>query len=232
MSPTWYYAAGTLRGFINWISVALSALADVLPARFRAAGFGLLLASFSLGFALSPTLGALFNNHFQVSVVCCAILMVAWLSTVCFLPETLPPDAAAEATRARAAQVYSPTLWGRTKHVVTRPFRELSILNRNNLFRLLSGLAFFSGMVGTADSTLLIYYVEDRLAFNDHDVAIMFMLSGILGILVQGVLIKPFNECFGERLVIMIAFVSAGSRDVIIWEHLAKVTHTFPCLLS
>lgn len=207
MSPTWYYAVGTLRGLINWIAVALSALADVLPTEWRAAGFGLLLASFSLGFALSPILAS-FLNHFQVSVASFSVLMVAWLVTFFFLPETLPAETAAEAGRVRADEaVVHTTRWGRIQHVLLRPFRELSILNRNQLFRLLSALAFFSGMVATADQTLLIYYVEERLAFNDHDVAIMFSMIGILGILVQGIFIKPFNECFGERWVIVIAFL-------------------------
>jgi DHA1 family tetracycline resistance protein-like MFS transporter len=230
MSPTWYYVASGCTGLVNWIAVALSALADVLSPNFRAPGFGLLLASFSLGFALSPMLGAIFN-HMQVSVVCCSILSVAWLSTVCCLPETLPPEAAAEAARVHAAQqAVDPTLWEATWNVLIRPFRELSILNRNNLFRLLSALAFFSGMVGTADRTLLLYYVEERLSFNEHDVAIMFMLSGVLGILVQGVLIKPFNECFGERYVIVIAFVSFElPHENIVRTHLS---HVFPQLFG
>lgn len=216
MSPTWYYVASGSTGLVNWIAVALSALADVLSPKFRAAGFGLLLAGFSLGFALSPMLAAIFN-HFQVSIVCCSILTVAWLSTVFCLPETLPPDVAAEAARVRLDEQQhqqqqhvggGSTRWRKIWYVILRPVRELAILNRNSLFRLLSALAFFSGMVATADRTLLLYYVEERLAFNDHDVATMFMLSGILGILVQGVLIKPFNGCFGERYVIVIAFVS------------------------
>jgi hypothetical protein len=38
-------------------------------------------------------------------------------------------------------------------YVILRLIRELAILNRNSLFRLLSALAFFSGMVATADRT-------------------------------------------------------------------------------
>lgn len=224
MSPTWYYVASGSTGLVNWISVALSALADVLSPKFRAPGFGLLLASFSLGFALSPMLGAIFS-HFQVSMVCCSILTVAWLSTVCCLPETLPPAAAAEARRIRAAQqAINPTPWDTTKNAILRPFRELSILNLNSLFRLLSALAFFSGMVSTADRTLLLYYVEERLAFDEHDVAVMFMLSGVLGILVQGVLIKPFNECFGERYVIVIAFLFGAIQNFLVGIARNKLT--------
>ena len=40
----------------------------------------------------------------------------------------------------------------------------------------------------------------------------MFMLMGILGILVQGVFLKPINDCLGERLVIVFAFV-VGALD-------------------
>jgi len=34
--------------------------------------------------------------------------------------------------------------------------------------------------------TLLIYYLEERLSFNDRDIASMFLLMGLLGIFVQG----------------------------------------------
>jgi hypothetical protein len=40
-------------------------------------------------------------------------------------------------------------------------FRAPSDLNRNRLFRLLSLLAFFSGMVTSGDHTLFIYYIEE-----------------------------------------------------------------------
>jgi fucose permease len=55
--------------------------------------------------------------------------------------------------------------------------------------------------------TLLIYYLEERLAFNDRDVASMFMLMGLLGILIQGVLLKYINEFIGEKKVVVLSFV-------------------------
>lgn len=205
MSPTWYYVAGSITGFVNWIAVALSALSDVMPPKWRAPSFGLLLAGFSLGFALAPLLALAFD-HFQVSVLALTLVLTGFANTLFFFPETLPPEAAAEATRCRAAQYTQRSCAGKIVWGALRPIRELSILSRNRLFRLMSLLAFFSGMVSSADQTLLIYYVEERLAFNDHDVAIMFMLIGILGIIVQGVILKPFNDCLGERLVIVVAF--------------------------
>jgi DHA1 family tetracycline resistance protein-like MFS transporter len=205
MSPTWYYAAGSITGFVNWIAVALSALSDVMPSQWRAPSFGLLLAGFSLGFAFAPLLALAFD-HFQVSVLALTLVFTGFVTTLIFFPETLPSEAAAEAAQSRAAQYTQRTCTGKIVWGALRPLRELSILNRNRLFRMLSLLAFFSGMVSSADQTLLLYYCEERLAFNDHDVAIMFMLIGILGIIVQGVFLKPFNDCLGERLVIVVAF--------------------------
>lgn len=212
MSPTWYYIAGALSGLVNWIAVALSALSDVMPPKWRAASFGMLLAGFSLGFALAPTM-ALFMNHFHVSLLSLTTISIGFVVIAVFFPETLPPETAAEASRCRALEFQTiPSGWRRVLYLILRPVRELSILNRNNLFRLLSSLAFFSGMVSSGDQTLLIYFVEERLAFNDRDVATMFMLMGILGILVQGVLLKPINDCFGERMVVVCAFC-IGSID-------------------
>mmetsp|Transcript_5533 Transcript_5533/g.10131 ORF Transcript_5533/g.10131 Transcript_5533/m.10131 type:complete len:529 (+) Transcript_5533:180-1766(+) len=206
MNPFWYYAAGSMNGIVNWVAVALSALSDVMPPKWRAPSFGLLLAGFSLGFALAPLLAIVFN-HFQVSVFSFSLMVIGFVLTVAFFPETLPPGAAAEAARIRQEQYTEhDTVGGKIIWSAIRPLRELSILNRNQLFRLLSVLAFFSGMVTSADHTLLIYYVEERLAFDDHDVAVMFMIVGILGIVVQGVLLKPLNDCLGERYVIVVAF--------------------------
>jgi DHA1 family tetracycline resistance protein-like MFS transporter len=99
------------------------------------------------------------------------------------------------------------------KFCFLRPFKELSILNRNRLFQLLSALAFFSGMSASADQTLLIYYAEDYLSFNDHDVAVLFMLMGVLGIIVQGFCLKALTDCLGERTVVVISFVSGAIKN-------------------
>jgi MFS family permease len=162
MSPIWYYIANGSTGLINWLAVALSSVADILRPQYRASGFGLILACFSLGFALSPMIGATFN-HIHASLFCCITLLMAWINTMCFLPETLPEEAALEAKSVRNQRNTGRTTLQTIKAFITRPIQEISILNRNRLFRLLSILAFFSGMVSSADQTILIYYVKERL---------------------------------------------------------------------
>ena len=206
MSPIWYYAVGAIQGLVNWIAVALSALSDVMPKKWRAPSFGLLLAGFSFGFALAPQL-ALLLGHFNVTIMSLSMVSLGFILVLFFFPETLPAEASLRASIAREEHVSEMQGMKSWLWVLYRPMWELSILNRNRLFRLLSALAFFSGIVSSADRTLLIYYLEDRLDFGMKDVATLFLVIGVLGIFIQGVVLKPFNDLVGERRLIMICFL-------------------------
>lgn len=213
MSPDWYYIAYGSTGLVSWIAVALSALSDVMPPQWRAASFGLLLAGFGLGIALAPSL-AVFFTKFQVSVLALSVSTVGLIFSVLFFPETLSAEASAEARRVRAEQFgRESTAWGRIVWMLCRPLRELSILNRSNLFRLLSLLAFFSGVVVTSDQTLLVYYIEGQLAFDTNDVAKLFALIGVSAIVVQAALLKYLNDLLGERRVLVMAFLMGSINN-------------------
>jgi DHA1 family tetracycline resistance protein-like MFS transporter len=216
MSPSLYYVASACGGLVSWLSIALSSLSDVMPKQWRAPMFGLLLSGFSLGFALSPII-AVFCTHFVVSVLSLSILVLSLGYSICFLPETVRPQ---QAIAARLQRVEYRLDENESKvHCISRgilrPFKELSILNRNDLFRLLSVLAFCSGMSTSADQTLLIYYVEDRLEFNDHDIAILFGMIGVIGVLVQGVVLKQLTDLIGERFVVVVAFICGAVTNVL-----------------
>ena len=251
MSPWWYYGFHASTGLVNWLAIAISALSDVLPPKFRAPGIGLLLAGFMLGFSLSPIF-ALLLAPFWLSVVSLSIVLLGLLSTILFVPETLPPSVAHFTKEQRrletireqellslsleeqdrlvsstssywATSAYSwrwycycrrwYSVYGRPiARFVSRPIREMAILNRNTFFRLISTLAFFSGMVSAGDQVLLVYYLQERLAFTTKDVSLLFFIMGTLGLFVQGVLLKPINDCFGEKWVVALAF-AVGAID-------------------
>lgn len=215
MSPVWYYMANPISGLISWFAVALSSMSDVIPPKWRAPSFGLLLASFMLGFTFSPLL-AVTLDHWTVSNISLSMHAGIFVFAVFFLPETLPPCARRRPNKEGNLPVKKKkNICHRVLSLLVAPFQELSILNRNYLFRLLSVLAFFSGMVSSADQSLLVYYVEDQLNFNDHDVAIMFFILGMLGIVIQGVVMKPLNDCIGERRVVMVAFTFGVVHNII-----------------
>lgn len=214
MSPTWYYVATTCTGVVNWVTIGLLALSDVMPKKWRAPCFGLLLAGFLCGFAFSPAL-ALALSHKGVSILALSLLTFGFLFALFFLPETLPREVSQQAIQARAEGTGDEKTTDCILRNLFRPMKELSILNRNRLFRILSLLAFFSGMSSSADQSLLLYYCQERLGFNDKDVAIMFMILGSLGIFVSGVILKPLNQCLGERLVVVVAFCFGMIHNVL-----------------
>jgi DHA1 family tetracycline resistance protein-like MFS transporter len=49
--------------------------------------------------------------------------------------------------------------------------------------------------------------LEERLGFDDKDVATLFLIMGVLGIFVQGVVLKLLNDSIGERKVVMFCFM-------------------------
>jgi DHA1 family tetracycline resistance protein-like MFS transporter len=231
MHPGWYYLASGFNGLVNWFAVALSALSDVMPPKWRAPSFGLILAGFSMGFALSPMLALAFD-HTSISIFSSVLVFATFLFAFFFYPETLPPHVqVASKERAKREEdeflmrssrflpvgslSNAPSRNQRIVHNLCRPARELSILNRSYIFRLLSCLAFFSGMVGSADQSLLVYYAEDELNFNDKDVATMFSIMGIMGMVVQGLILKPLNESVGERKILIVAFIFGVIHNII-----------------
>lgn len=214
MSPAWYYTVGAASGLVNWIAVALSSLSDVMPPRWRAPSFGLLIAGFSLGFAMAPFM-ALLLGHFRVSIFALGLVITGFVVTLICYPETLPASQAFQARELRKSLLEGLTPSERVIWNIKRPFWELSILNRNRLFRLLSILAFFSGLVSSGDRTLIIYYIEERLGFNDKDVALMFFIMGILGVFLQGFVLKILNDCIGERWLVTMCFLLGSFHNLL-----------------
>ena len=160
MNPGWYYVTGSLGSCMSWMTLALSSISDVIPKRWRAPCFGVLLSGFSLGFALSPLL-SLYLSHFGVSLFSFLSLVCTLVYAFYFLPETLPEETAEQARAIRRERIEE--MSNRSKIYILgqnliRPFQELCILNRNNLFRLLSALAFFSGM--SVSSQKLFSYIN------------------------------------------------------------------------
>lgn len=234
MDPSWYYGAHATTGLVNWLAIALSSLSDVMPKQWRAPVFGLLLSAFSVGFSLSPIF-AIFFSHFTTSLLSASLTLISLTFSIFCLPETLPVQQGMEARIHRVEQYGIQEDESKLRCIIRgllRPFKELSILNRSAIFRLLSALAFFSGMSSSADQTLLIYYVEDRLDFNDQDVAILFGLIGIAGIMVQGVLLKPITDLIGERLVVVFAFTCGAVTNTFYSFANAKSTIFFAIVIA
>jgi DHA1 family tetracycline resistance protein-like MFS transporter len=209
MDPVWYFVSFALVGVVNWVSIGFSMLSDVIPAEYRAASFGLFVSSFYLGFCLGPSC-VLAIDHFAVSVLSLTTMLVALLVGWITLPETLP-EQVAERNLVERTNLAATSF----RKAMLRPIREMSILNRDTFFRLLTIAYFFSGMVHSSDRSLVLFYMEDQLDVRDGDLATMFFIMGIVGVVVQGVLLELLLTCLGEKGLLVVSFLSGTVHNLL-----------------
>lgn len=206
--PIWYYAADCSNGLISGMTLMLTMLSDCLPARFRAVGYGLFLACFLSGFALSQAL-ALGLSHVGVSIASAFLLLSGCFFTLCSVPETLK-----EETKTKALEKQSSDEGGLLRTII-RPMTELKILNRNSFFRLLAFVSFCSAFIYSSDQTLVVYYMEEHLAVHDEMVASMLGAMSLLGVVVQVVLLNRIISLLGEKKTLILGFFFGTCHNVI-----------------
>jgi DHA1 family tetracycline resistance protein-like MFS transporter len=208
MDPAFYYIANSLPGIVNYMSIIFASLADTMPEDYRGPAFAIILAGFYIGFALAPSF-ALVMSHFQVSVLAFVLSLSALIFTVLAFPETLPEEVS-ERNRLQLVEDEEEDvpMTQRIFKTMTRPVREMSILTRDGPIRLVALASLFANMVYSTDSNLLLYYIEDELNVRDVDIAQMFLLMGILGVLFQAFLLQPLIQCLGEKGLLITAFLS------------------------
>ena len=238
MEPVWFYIFDSTTGAVNSMSISFAMLSDIMPPKWRAPAFGMLLAAYYIGFSFAPSL-PLLMTHFQVSLFSLVLLFVGVVFALFWLPETLPADVA-ENNRTVREQQEEKLGW----KIMVRPIMALSILNRDTFFRLLAAGSFLSGIVYSSDAVLVVYYVKDQLNVRDTDLAHMFFIMGILGIAIQAFLLKPMISYFGDKGLLVISFLSGtchnacyalarGKGMIYVAFCLAQLTKTnFPLLSS
>jgi len=90
-----YYPASAISGVVSSIVICLSYCADKLPPRHRTAGFGLIIAAFSIGFVFGPVIGARLLPA-QAAWVTLAATAACGAAVAVAVPESLPPAVAAQ----------------------------------------------------------------------------------------------------------------------------------------
>lgn len=209
IDPVWYLVSFAVVGVVNWVPIGFSMLSDVIPPDFRAPSFGLFVASFYLGLCLGPS-AALVMDHFAVSVLSLTTMLVALLVGWISLPETLPQ----QVTERNLVQ--RTNLAGTSfQKAILRPIREMSILNRDTFFRLLTIAYFCSCIVHSSDRILVLFIMEDQLNVRDEDLASMLFIMGIVGVVIQGVLLELLLTCFGEKGLLVVSFLSGTVHNLL-----------------
>jgi multidrug resistance protein len=177
------------------IAAAQAIIADVTPPEERSRGMALVGIAFGLGFIFGPAIGGLAVRLGEAGPGLFAAALSAFAFVWAFfrLPETRPPDAVPR--RATFLPVAA----------LVRTFRRPGI----GAFLLLSALTTtaFANFEGTFS-----LFLATTFALPPEKVAGAFVAIGILGVLVQGGLIRPLVKRFGEVRVLVAgtALVLAG----------------------
>lgn len=187
------------------ISVAQAYISDVTEPEKRAKSFGLIGIAFGFGFLVGPALSGLLA-HFgpQYPIFAAAGLSAASIVTTAFLLPSVKEEAslAAHATPSdETASKNNPLDWKRTLGLFKEP--GLGILLWQ-FFAFINAFGiFFSGFALFAERR----YTHNAVAFGAAEVGYVFAYVGLLGMIIQGVLIGPLVKRFGESRLVRTGFI-------------------------
>jgi DHA1 family tetracycline resistance protein-like MFS transporter len=171
------------------ISTARAYIADVTSEEQRARAFGMLGAAFGLGFIIGPALGGVFSTIsytapiWAAAVITFAAMMLAWV----WLPETV-----------------------HRAHAGGSPFRAFARLPQRHGLRLLLGIDFlFWGAFAVYQTTFALFGAR-RFAFDAAQIGYLLAAFGLLGVLVQLVLVAPVAARFGNTRTLTLGLALAA----------------------
>jgi DHA1 family tetracycline resistance protein-like MFS transporter len=188
-------------------STANAYLADVTAPQDRAKVFGWMGSAFSFGFIIGPTLGGLLGEHdLRTPFLAAAALTFAnFLYGLFVLPESLPPE--------RRAQRYD---WRRAN-----PVGALRLLRSRLGLLPLATVGFLFQFGHIVLPTIFVLYTTHRYGWSPGVLGLTFLLTGVLGVLVQMFLVGPTVARIGERRTLLLGL--AAGAAAFIWYGWASI---------
>lgn len=197
------------------VSCSTAYIADVTPPEQRAARFGLVSATFGLGFVLGPAVGGLIGGHslrapFVLSAVMCGLNVIYGFFV---LPESLPPA------------MRRPFSWRRANPVGT-----LGVIGDDRYLRLLA-MAWAGLWVGISTlQSVFVLYMGIRFGWHTAQNGLALAIVGSAQALIQSFGVKRLVQRFGEWRT---AMMGCGFACVayLLYAVAPVVWLVFPCLL-
>jgi len=201
------------------LTTANAYIADTTAPEDRSTGFGLISAAFGLGFALGPGVGGLvagfhaldpflsrivpiMGSHVVPSFTASALSVVAMVSAVLFLPESLKDTSGIDFSNRNRFPIMD--TFNYTENDNTLLYVAIFALVAFGLSNFLTSFPLYAQVIDPSiDETSLGYY---------------FTFIGILLFLTQSFFIRPLVKWFGEIALVRagILFIIAGSFGVIL----------------
>jgi len=166
------------------------------PPETRAQNFGLVGASFGVGFMLGPVIGGLIGGEFGPRAPFIAAGVLSLLNVIygfIFLPETLAPE------KRRAFE------WSRS-----HPFGALKSLGKITGAKSLIFILFLLAAAHTVYPTTFTFSVQEGLDWSVKDVGIALGAFGVASMIVQGGLIRIIIPKIGLFWAAILGIASAA----------------------
>jgi len=187
----WWLFVGRLISGITAASFSTAGayIADVTPAKKRAARFGLLGAAFGLGFVIGPAIGGVLGNiGLRLPFWGAAVLSLANATYGFFvLPESLPLARRA-AFRWRKAN----------------PLGSLMFLRANPTLGRLAAVGFLQRFAHGALPSTFVLYTDYRYGWDAKAVGLALGAVGVSQMIVSGALVGPVVARLGERWTLFV----------------------------
>jgi DHA1 family tetracycline resistance protein-like MFS transporter len=174
------------------ISVAQAYITDVTDEENRARGLGLIGAAFGLGFIIGPAVGGALSAGGRYAVpafFAAALAFLNWLAVLVWLPESLTEEIKAQLAMRPAKSILSTS--------------ELWEAMRRPRFGPLLNVRFFSGLAFATFTGVFALYTLYRLGLDSTQTGYLLAYSGLLLVLVQGLVIGRLTKRFRESTLIL-----------------------------
>jgi DHA1 family tetracycline resistance protein-like MFS transporter len=173
------------------ISTARAYVADITQPKDRARAYGIIGAAFGLGFIVGPALsGVLASVSYSAPIwAAAAITMVATLMAWWWLPETVHVASAGTGM----------------------PFRNVALMMRRPGLRRMLVIDFVYWFAFAIFQTTFGLFVARRFGFSATQTGYFFAVFGILGVIVQAVLIHPVVRRLGDKPTFLVGLVCAAA---------------------
>lgn len=161
------------------ISTARAYVADITEPKERSRAYGIIGAAFGLGFILGPAMSGLLAPVSYTAPIWAAagITAVAMLMAIIWLPETVHRTTASSGL----------------------PFRSLGTLLRRPYVRRVLLIDFAYWLAFAVFQTTFALFVARRFGFDAGQTGYFFAGFGLLGAVVQGLLIRPIVRRLGDK---------------------------------
>jgi DHA1 family tetracycline resistance protein-like MFS transporter len=185
-------------------STANAYVADIATPANRARYFGWMSSAFSVGFLLGPAAGGLLATipihigalHLAAIrtpfVVAAGLCAVNWIYGLMVLPESLPPERRMAAFNWRRAN----------------PVASLSLLRAHRDLLPLAVINFLNQWAQQVLPGIFVLYTQLRYGWSLRFLGLTFLMTGVLGILVQSLVVGPVVRRIGERGAVIVGAAS------------------------